>query len=350
MIKFMLFIDGTWLYSNTSRLVEAAGNDNFALDFGKLPRVLAEEVAKLMGDPEYTVVRTHLFGSYADNVDPRDAEPVQRRLDFYSMLREQHHYEIEAFPINFRGNRLRKTDREPSNPFEPKEKCVDIALATSILFNAAMPNAYDVAIVVLGDQDFKPVLRNVRRLGKRVAIASIQGTCSEELQDPRDEERLRDFRVIWLEDLLDRIERRYEPHQLECQSPTHKGDKLVWTTYYPKKGQRFYCEACRAEFARGKPGENGADRSQMVWAPIGTALAGFVRNKRLDKNYGFIRVDGFGAYDGSEYFFHETDLADGSAFGDLMEGERVEFEVKADPPADKAPPAKNVRRVKVPRP
>ena len=49
MIKFMLFIDGTWLYSNTSRLVEASGEPGFVLDFGKLPRVLAEEVGRLLG-------------------------------------------------------------------------------------------------------------------------------------------------------------------------------------------------------------------------------------------------------------------------------------------------------------
>ncbi len=84
-----------------------------------------------------------------------------------------------------------------ASTFEPKEKCVDIALATSMLFSAAMPNAYDVAVAVLGDQDFKPVLQSVRRLGKRVAIASIQGTCAEDLQDPRDEARVRDFKLIW---------------------------------------------------------------------------------------------------------------------------------------------------------
>ena len=117
MIKFMLFIDGTWLYSNTPRLVEAANDPTFMIDFGKLPRVLAEEVARRLGHSEYTVVRTHLFGSYADNVDPRDAEPVQRRLNYFSMLRQQHHYEIEAFPINFRGKRLRITPFEPIRDF-----------------------------------------------------------------------------------------------------------------------------------------------------------------------------------------------------------------------------------------
>ncbi len=360
MIKFMLFIDGTWLYSNTSRLVEASREPSFVLDFGKLPQVLAAEVARQLGHTEYTVVRTHLFGSYADHADPRDKEPVQRRLHFFSMLRQQHHYEVEAFPIDFRGKRLRKADRDPADTFEPKEKCVDIALATSMLFSAAMPNAYDVAIAVLGDQDFKPVLQSVRRLGKRVAIASIQGACSGEYTDAADKARVRDLDLIWLEDLLPRLARRYEPHLLDCQSPIHEGDRKVTTTYYPKRGERFYCPACRDAYGRqryeraasstavGAPGPvpaaNGAADAEPHWAPVDTLLSGVVKHRRMDKSYGFIEVDGCGEWDGGEYFFHESDISDGSRFGELSEGTIVDFEVKADAPAGKAPPARNVRR------
>src|SRR5215831_10174806 len=302
MIKFMLFIDGTWLYSNTSRLVEASGEPGFVLDFGKLPRVLAEEVGRRLGHDEWTVVRTHLFGSFAANVDLRDREPVERRLNFFTMLRQQHHYEVEAFPIEFRGKRLRRTDRDPADTFEAKEKCVDIALATSMLFNASMANAYDVAIAVLGDQDFKPVLQSVRRLGKRVAIASIAGACSGEYTDPADRARVRDVELLWLEDLLPRLARRYDPHVLECQSPAHRGERRVETTYYPKRGEKFYCPACREEFARqreaaasgglaGAPaiGGNGGDvavSEPVTYAPTDTTLAGVVKHKRVDKSYG----------------------------------------------------------------
>lgn len=353
MIKFMLFIDGTWLYSNTSRLVEASGEPGFVLDFGKLPRVLAEEVGRRLGHDEWTVVRTHLFGSYAANVDPRDIEPVERRLNFFSMLRQQHHYEVEAFPVEYRGKRLRRTDRDPSDTFEAKEKCVDIALATSMLFNASMANAYDVAIAVLGDQDFKPVLQSVRRLGKRVAIASINGACSGEYSDPADRARVRDVDLMWLEDLLPRLARRYDPHFLECMSPTHKGDRKVETTYYPKRGERFYCPACREEFqkqretavlAGEKPAANGHANEPTRYAPIDTMLMGVVKHKRVDKSYGFIMVDGCGEWDGAEYFFHESDLTDGTRFMDLAEGTYVDFQVKAEPPAGKAPPVRNVRR------
>lgn len=358
MIKFMLFIDGTWLYSNTSRLVEASGEPGFVLDFGRLPRVLAEEVGRRLGHDEWTVVRTHLFGSHAANVDPRDREPVERRLNFFTMLRQQHHYEVESFPIEFRGKRLRRTDRDPADTFEPKEKCVDIALATSMLFNAAMANAYDVAIAVLGDQDFKPVLQSVRRLGKRVAIASIAGACSGEYSDPADRARVRDVELLWLEDLLPRLARRYDPHFLDCQSPSHKGERRVETTYYPKRGEKFYCPTCREEFARqreaavlagvvsagGVSAASGLPGDGFKYAPIDTMLMGVVRHKRLDKNYGFIMVDGCGPYDGAEYFFHETDIADGTRFVELAEGTYVDFQVKAEPPAGKAPPARNVRR------
>ena len=353
MIKFMLFIDGTWLYSNTNRLVEASGEPGFVLDFGKLPRVLAEEVGRRLGHDEFTVVRTHLFGSYAANVDPRDIEPVERRLNFFAMLRQQHHYEVEAFPVEFRGKRLRRTDRDPSDTFEAKEKCVDIALATSMLFNASMSNAYDVAIAVLGDQDFKPVLQSVRRLGKRVAIASINGACSGEYTDPADRARVRDVDLLWLEDLLPRLARRYDPHLLDCMSPTHRGERRVETTYYPKRGERFYCPACREEFQKQREvsllaGEkqmgNGPSNEPSRFAPIDSMLMGVVKHKRIDKSYGFIMVDGCGEWDGAEYFFHESDLTDGTRFSELAEGTYVDFQVKAEPPAGKAPPVRNVRR------
>ena len=210
---------------------------------------------------------------------------------------------------------------------------------------------------MLGDQDFKPVLQSVRRLGKRVAIASINGACSGEYTDPADKARVRDVELLWLEDLLPRLARRYDPHFLDCQSPTHKGERRVETTYYPKRGEKFYCPACREEFARqreaaalagGPPAGNGGNGSAapetFPIAPVDTMLMGVVKHKRVDRNYGFIMADGCGQFDGAEYFFHESDIADGTRFAELAEGTYVDFQVKAEPPAGKAPPARNVRR------
>lgn len=345
MVKVMLFIDGTWLYSSSSKLAESCGKPGFRINFGKLPRVLAAQVGEQMGSNDVDVVRTYLFGSYASNYDLRDEETVQKRLDFFAMLKEEYHYEVEVFPINFRGRRLRGADRDPQDTFEPKEKCVDISLATYMLYLAALPYAYDVAVAVVGDQDFKPVLQHVRRLGKRVAIASVKGSCAPDFSDPRDLARVKDFDVIWLDDLLDDLELKYEPHMLECASPTHKGERSVTTTFYPRKGQKFYCDKCRVEFAR----EITEAQQEFVSAEVdagsdsngeaGGMLGGEIKNKISDRGFGFIQ-----ATDGKDYFFHLTDLEIGLDFDDLDEGLEVDFEVKKRPGPDKAGAARNVRR------
>src|SRR5436305_13746732 len=105
MTKAMVFIDGTWFYFNTPKLGKAYGQGEYHVDFGKLPRVLAVEVAKQMGGGEMDIVRTYLFGSYASNYDQRDNDMAQRRRDFFAMLKEEHHYEVEVYPVNFQGRR-----------------------------------------------------------------------------------------------------------------------------------------------------------------------------------------------------------------------------------------------------
>jgi uncharacterized LabA/DUF88 family protein/cold shock CspA family protein len=357
--KAMLFIDGTWLYSNTPKLAESYGRADYHVDFGKLPRVLAGVVSQHLGGSEVDVVRTYLYGSYASNYDPADEDSVQRRLDFFTLLKEEYHYEVEIYPINFRGRRLRRIDRDPRDAFEPKEKCVDISLATGMLFYAAIPNAYDIAIGVLGDQDFKPVLQHVRRLGKRVALASIKGSCSPELSDSRDDARVKDFDIIWLDDLLAQLELKYEPHQLRCESPSHVGDRNVWTTFHPRKGQKFYCDTCRADFSRQKmeaqdqyvsrgvdaalpapaPGVNSAWSETPPAAAARQSLNGEIKKKVADRGFGFIQ-----ATDGRDYFFHLTDLENGLDFDEIQEGLPVVFEVRREPSYDKAGAAQRVRR------
>src|SRR6266446_3771618 len=121
MAKIMFFIDGTWVYATVPALAKSYGRD-FQIDFGALPSVLAQTLQKQIGSSPVEVVRTCLFGSYAANFDDQDGEAVERRLDFFDMLREEYSYEVETYPVNFKGRRLRKVDRAPNDVFEPKEK------------------------------------------------------------------------------------------------------------------------------------------------------------------------------------------------------------------------------------
>lgn len=343
----MLFIDGTWLYASSLKLAEVSGRPNFRIDYRKLPDLLASRVARQRESLEIDVVRTYLFGSYAADYDPRDEEAVQRRRDFFALLSEEYRYEVLTFPVNFGGRRLRRADRDPEDPFEPKEKCVDIALASTMLYFTAIPGAYDIAIAVIGDLDFKPALQYARQLGKRVAIASIKESCAAELADPRDEARVKDFDIVWIDDLLDELELRFEPHELECESPTHRGNRRMVTTYYPRKGERFYCDDCRAEFASqrleaqrlGLPEPAGpATLLGEPPTPRGKTLRGEVARKIADKGYGFIR-----ATDGQHYFFHVTDLRMGLEFEGIQVGDQMQFTVKRLPGQDRAGAAQDVR-------
>src|SRR5207249_5432413 len=117
--------------------------------------------------------------SYPDNYHPDDWRIAEKQMDLYDILREEHHYELKKFPCNYRGTRIRRDSGDSADETQErqKEKCVDIALATDMLYFAALPYAYDIAIAVVGDLDFKPVLQAVRHLGKRVAIASLIGHC-----------------------------------------------------------------------------------------------------------------------------------------------------------------------------
>jgi hypothetical protein len=53
-----------------------------------------------------------------------------------------------------------------------------------MLYFAAIPAAYDVAVLISGDRDYKPVLRAVRSLGKRTMLASFLelSSCAHDLK------------------------------------------------------------------------------------------------------------------------------------------------------------------------
>lgn len=331
MIKAMVFIDGSWLYANLGELARTYDKPDFQIDFGRLPQVLVDDVAEQAGLGRIDLVRTVFFASYAENCDPRDLPLVQRRLAFFTRLREDYSYDLETFGVNYQGRRLRRGDRDLADPFQPREKCVDLALAVRMAAYAMTPGAMDVAIAVIGDRDFVPVLREVRRHGRRVALASIFRSCADELADPADAAGVRDFDVVWLEDILNRIEVRSERQQLNCQSPSHEGDRRVWTSFVPRRGRRFICDRCRS---RAREQLSGGGEVE----PGGSALRGRVKNLIWDRGYGFIAAD-----DGQDYFFHANTLEGGLVFEELESDRPVVFEVKTAPTAGRAGAARLVR-------
>jgi uncharacterized LabA/DUF88 family protein len=352
MTKIMTFIDGSWTYANIPTLAMAQGIVDLHIDYGLLPKVLAEKVAAELQLSDVDIVRTYFFASIPVNYDERDEGTVQRRRDFYELLKEEFHYETELYPVNFRNRRLRRADRDPEDEFEPREKMVDIALASSLISYAAVPNAYDVAVLVIGDRDYVPALQTIRRMGKRVAIASIRDSCAFDYSDPRDAARVKDADIIWLNDIVSEVKLSFEPRWIECQSEFHEGDRKVWTSYRPRRHQPFYCDTCRSRFVMtvaeptngtimGEPGDDmeSANDQRDDLGLYSDVQLGKVYEIKPDRYYGFVRAN-----NGKEYYFNASTLA-GMVWMDVEIGMDIEFEVLREPTLGKAGAASVVRRV-----
>ncbi len=330
----MVFIDGTWLYSNLRHLAKESEQTGFFIDYGILPFALQDALERRDSLPPCDLVRTHLFGSYPVNYSLEDEERARRRKEFFTLLREDYHYEVEAFPIDYQGRKILHDDRDCEDNFCPREKCVDIALASSILFNAAI-DAYDIAIAVVGDKDYYPMFSKVRTLGKRVAVVSIKQSCARIYSDRCSDKGLKDFHMIWLNDIIEKIVWKPEEILVQCSSPLHEGERESVTTMRLREGQPFFCEACRAKFAEEKAeqmahytAEHGCDEEH--YECDGVIHHGIIENLKPDRGFGFLKRD-----DGASFFFHLSYLTN-AEWGSLATGQGAQFTITKNPAGSKA--------------
>lgn len=175
-LKIAVFIDGTWLWHNMTRLKTQHG---CKIDLGKLPQWIVQQIQDLyLASLKYEM--TIFCASLPINVDNRDERMVSGMKSFYELLQKAFNYTVEIYDLDFKGRRYLKQDRDPLDSWEPKEKCVDVALATNIIYHIAI-NTCDVAVIVAGDRDFQPVFEKVRALEKNIHLVSFRESCSEEL-------------------------------------------------------------------------------------------------------------------------------------------------------------------------
>jgi cold shock CspA family protein len=166
--------------------------------------------------------------------------------------------------------------------------------------HALTPGVLDLAIFLLGDRCFAPLLREVRRLGRRVALVSVEGGCAAELADPGNPLRACDFDVLWLHEVVGRLER--------------------WRGRRPPRADE----------------EEQVPRSDDAAV---LSLRGRIKNVIWDRGYGFIAAE-----DGRDYFFHVNALEPGLEFDQLQPDLTVSFEVKSGPARGRAGAARLVRR------
>ena len=85
--------------------------------------------------------------------------------------------------LRYKGFRVVARDGYDAENRQQKE--VDVAMACQMVVHALKDN-YDVAVVVSGDRDFIPAIQEVQAAGKRVEVAAVEGSFSEELRRVAD--------------------------------------------------------------------------------------------------------------------------------------------------------------------
>lgn len=320
--KIKIYIDGTWLTKNRGTLAHNLGRE-LKINFGALEALLLAQAVERLGIKEYTFAGTSFFGSVPANYDKQDEAIVKKQLSFYDILQNVFHFKVHLFDIDFKQNRILKTDRPSSVILH--EKCVDTAISSAIV-EEAMANIFDVCVLVAGDKDFSPALATARRHGKRVVLASVYGACAYEYTHGQ----FVDARVVWLDRFLEVIERKRE---YSCSAVYHPValPKAFLRPEVLGTPEAYHCPLC-ANLTKALRLQNRLPEvvTKKDCAHAQTALVGKVTKVVAEKGFGFIT-----AKDNRNFFFHVSDTA-GIAWDSIKCGLGVFFEVTTEPTASKA--------------
>jgi cold shock CspA family protein len=290
MLKAMVFVDADWLCASVPDLSGPTGWPDLQIDHRRMSGVLADEIGRRHHLGPIDVVRSHYFLSHPRSYDGRDPALVQRRRELVARVADEPRLELELVDVDH-GEGASDGDRPTGAPGVP------VAIAVAAMRQALIPGVLDLAIFVLGDRCYAPLLQELRRLGRRVALVSIEGSCARDLADHANPLHVADFEVLWLNEVSGRIE---------------KG-----------RGRR-----------PARPGEDALPAEEEG----GVCLRGRIKNVIWDRGYGFIAAE-----DGRDYFFHVNALEAGLEFDELQPDLAVTFEVKSGPVRGRAGAARLVR-------
>lgn len=331
-MRVMAFIDGTWLSQSWQNSFE---EENTEFDYRGFPGFLINKVSELfeISADNVDMVRCFFFTNYPENFDPEDSDMAERFMKFQDDLRRDG-YEVLAFPLDYRGRRLRKKERPLEDDFLPREKRVDVALVTSLLCNAVVPGVYDIAVVVTGDDDFVPALQGVRNLGKRVMLVSIRRVCAAAYRNLIDRLGVRDVPTVFLEDSLEELSLSTALVELVCNHPDHEGPRTFRADLKTARKGITFCEVCRMKHwqARQRLGQEnistllGALGSERYKLLTSNRRLGVVDRVFFERGFGFILDEEMlSSEEPRLLYFHASFLNKETDWRDIKAGMVVEF-------------------------
>jgi uncharacterized LabA/DUF88 family protein len=154
--SLVIFIDASNLSGGTARYAEKIKDPNYDIDILKMLRRLSRG---------YELVRTYFYSSTAQ---PQDIRSKTEQFWHQKMLAA--HAQLMHHGVKV-TNKLRQKN---------KEKGVDVALVTDFLM-LGMRGAFDVAIIVSGDQDYVNAIEAVQSMGKVVIVACFENSFPDEM-------------------------------------------------------------------------------------------------------------------------------------------------------------------------
>ena len=221
--KAIVFIDGGWLYKCRTALFSKLGENNFEIDYAKLPRILCEDVANAL-DEDVTLVRTVYFGTIPS---PRSGFNTSKQQAFYDFLERSCNYDINIHEIDI-GNDDGRNLGAPT-------AWVGVSIATNLVYYSAIPGIMDIAIIVGDNPDLAPAVRRARYLGKRIQLVTVHSNdASSNIIDVYPY----DFAPICLDDHASDVKLIRELVTRVCKQ-CGREEETTWA------GSDFFCSQCR---------------------------------------------------------------------------------------------------------
>lgn len=193
-IRAMVFVDGSNLfydfYGQEQSLTEKVYGPLWMISrevhWGKLPQLIAKSLEEQMIATQgvqrlVDVTRTVVYTSMSRQT-PRNSA----RATMFTHMKERTNFEVHV-----------------SENTNKQEKCVDISLATDMLYHALQDHC-DLVVLVSADRDFVPALKRIRQAGKRVALGIAGGRLDARWYLNKDL-HCQDFKPVMFEAFLDEL-------------------------------------------------------------------------------------------------------------------------------------------------
>ncbi len=157
MKRVIVFFDYSNFHQALSRLTKGEFPDRKRFEFNRFVEVLTRGM---------DLIKVYFVCSSG----PVGGAGQQR---FYDWLDGQEFFYVKQF------------ERKANEFGEQREKQVDVYLATQVVA-LAYENAYDIAIIVSGDEDYVPAIEIVQQKGKIVMVVSSSALLSDMLRKKAD--------------------------------------------------------------------------------------------------------------------------------------------------------------------